>query len=88
MYTETKEQSDFLKAQSPRKSKGKYKQVLRKKENGIDSEQHEYVTPSGEAGYSIILRAEKDGVKYIKTTGKGPEADSRNHDWQEVINEA
>lgn len=68
----------------PRKSDGKYTQILRKVENGVDFERHEYVTPSGEAGYSLIMYAEKDEKKYKKITGEGPEADSRNHDSVEV----
>lgn len=74
-----------LVAKTVRKSGGKYTQILRKVENGVDFERHEYVSPNGGAGYSVILYAEKDGKQYTKIIGKGPEAASRNHDWAEVV---
>jgi len=74
-----------LAAKTVRKSGGKYQYKARAVKDGVDFEQHEYVTPTGDVGYSIIMYAEKDGKKYTKVIGKGPEAASRNHDWVEVV---
>lgn len=44
----------------------------------------EYVTPAGEPGYVVTVHMEKDGKKYCKATGHGPEAKARTHGWAEL----
>lgn len=84
--TEAKTLENALSA-AQKKVKGKYKQVLKEKDGEYDKEVHEYVDPSGKAGYVVIMRTEKGGEKYHMSTGFGPEAEARTKPWRLVDSE-
>lgn len=66
----------------PRKSKGKYRHVPRKEEDGLLVEMHEYETPKGEVGYQYIVRKQDGEDVYVMAKASGVEAKERTFDWR------
>lgn len=66
-------------------SNGKYEQKLATVVNGNTEEVHEYVCPDGSVGWQAFVTTDISGTTMRKSFGVGPEHESRDHDWVEVI---